>query len=162
MCPSRSPPSGEWSGSSSVQPAQAPRLSHWSKYDTVGSTEPVRGDASVRGRRRNRDAGPTDDYSEEPGPPVNAAPAQPKGAYIPTPPHLFTCRLMACLLACTWACKVFTILPTCSGNIHLPGCRASGLLACAHAMSWQNTSRPAWGLLQMDSSCSLFFDRDHA
>ncbi|BDA48985.1 hypothetical protein COCOBI_13-0950 [Coccomyxa sp. Obi] len=74
----RGAPSGEWSGSSSAQPAQAPRLSHWSKYDTVGSTEPVRGDASVRGRRRNRDAGRTDDYSEEPASPVDALPAPAK------------------------------------------------------------------------------------
>lgn len=41
--------------SSSLQPIQAPRLSHWSKYGTAGSAEPVRGDPSARGRRRNRD-----------------------------------------------------------------------------------------------------------
>ena len=43
------------SSSSSSQPVQAPRLSHWSKYGTAGSAEPVRGDPSVRGGRRYRD-----------------------------------------------------------------------------------------------------------
>ena len=49
---------GEASGGSSSggsKPVQAPRLSHWSKYGTAGSVEPVRGDPSARGRRRNRE-----------------------------------------------------------------------------------------------------------
>lgn len=88
---------GAWSGSGRPQqPAQAPRLSHWSKYDTVGSTEPVRGDASVRGRRRNRDAGRADDYSEELVSAGDAAPAPAKGTFISNPPYI--CMHM---IACT-------------------------------------------------------------
>ncbi len=91
------PSVGAWSGSGRPQqPAQAPRLSHWSKYDTVGSTEPVRGDASVRGRRRNRDAGRADDYSEELVSAGDAAPAPAKGTFISNPPYI--CMHM---IACT-------------------------------------------------------------
>ncbi len=48
----------DWTGEArgDSQPVQAPRLSHWSKYGTAGSAEPVRGDPSARGRRRNRDS----------------------------------------------------------------------------------------------------------
>ena len=55
---------GKNSSSSSSQPVQAPRLSHWSKYGTAGSAEPVRGDPSARGRRRNRDWSASDRDSD--------------------------------------------------------------------------------------------------
>lgn len=54
---------------------EAPRLSHWSKYGTAA--EPVRGDPSARGRRRNREMASRSDGGVEPGTSPDALTGEP-------------------------------------------------------------------------------------